>query len=181
MDARHIEAHDDALIAVTSEHPVNAPMLVASPDQRTWWGRRAADVVAHTATGLVTRVVHEGNSILEIWKDDRSRRWSTRRILLWAWTGLGFWVIRSEVTARVYVVGDKIIHPHFLSNAWIQAWMVTEGAFVVAVFGPVVADYLKNAAPAITAIATGLRDRVIDPVLVRDPRMPSMYDDERDD
>lgn len=179
MDAQHIEANDDALIAVTSEHAV-APMYVAAPSPKEWWGRRAADVVAHTATGIVTTVIHEANNILDIWKDDRSRRWSTRRILLWVWTGLGFWMMRREVLAKVYVVRETIIQPHPLNNAWIQAWMVTEGAFIVAVFGPVMVDYFKNVAPAVTAIGGALRDRVIDPVLVRDPRLPSMYDDERD-
>lgn len=120
-------------------------------------GRRATDWVIRAAG----RVYRSAGNILEIWKDERLR-WSTRRILLWAWTGLGFWALRHEVVARVYVVNDTIITPHFLSNAWIQAWTLVETAFIVAVFGPVVADYLKNAAPAIASISSAVRDAIKD-------------------
>lgn len=175
MDARELAAHDEALVAaVTGEHPAPATGTESEP-----FGRRATDYITHAASGLVTRVVQEGGNILGIWKDERGY-WSTRRILLWIWTGLGFWAIVREVVGRAYVVRDTIIQPHPLNNAWIQAWMVTEGAFIVAVFGPVMVDYFKNAAPAMSAIGSALRDRVIDPI-VRDPRLPSMLDDERAD
>lgn len=125
-------------------------------------GRRAIDWVFMP----LAFAVKQASNIFDIWKDDRSHRWSTRRILLWCWTGLGFYAIWLEITARVYIVHETIIQPHPLNNAWIQAWSVTEGAFIVAVFGPVVVDYFKNAAPAMTAIGGAVRDRVIEPVVL---------------
>jgi hypothetical protein len=131
-------------------------------------GRRSTDWVKR----VISLVLRQSSSIFDIWKDERGH-WSTRRILLWAWTGLGWWAITREITAKVYVVtkmnGEQvIINPHFLNNAWVQAWMITEGAFIVAVFGPVVADYLKNAAPAIAAIGAAVRDSL--PAVVKERR-----------
>lgn len=133
-------------------------------EMATRQGRRATDWVIQLYRGARANTL----AIFQIWKDERGY-WSTRRILLWIWTILGAWVIYREVTARVYVVRETIITPHFLSNAWIQAWAITEGAFIVAVFGPVVADYLKNAAPALTAISTALRERAAE---VAGPKLP---------
>lgn len=154
--------HDEKLIAsATAERPiVAAPPVSAAATDSVPFGRRASDF----ATGVVTRVYEEASGIAAIWKDERGR-WSTRRILLWAWTFLGAWSIWLEMTAKVYVVRNTIITPHFLNNAWISAWSVTEGALIVAVFGPVMIDYFKNAAPAMTAIGGALRDRAIDPVV----------------
>lgn len=170
MELHELAAHDEALVAAaTAERPVVVPPVHLTGDQ----------VVAKRVTEVATRVYFFTNNILSIWKDERNQ-WSTRRILLWVWTFLGFWAIVREVTGRVYVIRETIIQPHPLNNAWIQAWMVTEGAFIVAVFGPVMIDYFKNAAPAVTAIGSALRDRVIEPVR-RDPRLPSITDDERHD
>lgn len=110
----------------------------------------------------LTFAVKQASGIAEIFKDERGA-WSTRRILLWVWTFLGAWCIWVEVTARAYVVMDTIVTPHMLSNGWVQAWTVTEGAFIVAVFGPVVADYLKNATPSISAISGAIRNNVSPP------------------
>lgn len=131
-------------------------------------GRRAVDWVF---VPLVF-AAKQASNIFQIWKDERGA-WSTRRILLWFWTILGAWALWTEVTARVYVVNETIITPRFLSNAWIQAWMVTEGAFIVAVFGPVVADYLKNAAPSITAIGTAIREKITDAQPTGTPAKPA--------
>jgi hypothetical protein len=157
MKADELARHDEALVAAAT-----AEYAVVAPGESKPIGRRATDVVSHAVAGLVTRVFMQTNSIFNIWKDERGY-WSTRRILLWFWTGLGFWAIWREVTARVYIVNETIIHPHFLGNAWIQTWMIVEGAFIAAVFGPVMVDYFKNAAPAMTAIGGALRDNVIEP------------------
>lgn len=154
MEARELAQHDvDLVAAATAEHSVVLPPV--SGDAQ----------VEKVVTGIVGRVIVQTNSVLNIWKDERGM-WSTRRILLWVWTWFGLWVMRLEVVARVYVTNGVVVQPHPLNNAWIQAWQITEGALIVAVFGPVMIDYFKNAAPAMTAISGALRDRITDPKVI---------------
>lgn len=153
MEARELAQHDvDLVAAATAEHSVVLPPV--SGDAK----------VEKVVAGLVTRVYVRTTNFLNIWKDERGN-WSTRRILLWTWTLFGLWVMRLEVVARVYIINGTIVQPHPLNNAWIQAWQITEGALIVAVFGPVMVDYFRNAAPAMTAIGGALRDKIIDPIV----------------
>lgn len=125
-------------------------------------GRRANDWVFRP----LMFAIKQANGILDIWKDDRSHRWSTRRILLWIWTWLGANAIWMETHAKVYLIGGTVITPHPLNNAWIQAWAACEGSFIVAVFGPVMIDYWKNMAPAVTAMGAAVRDKIVEPIVL---------------
>jgi hypothetical protein len=161
-----VEVPDEAPPPPQTE--VEATVITAEYSVPEKIGRRSTDWVKR----IVKLVLSQSTSILDIWKDERGH-WSTRRLLLWGWTIFGMWLMHLEATARVYLVTkangeQEVITPHFLNNAWIQAWMITEGALIVAVFGPVVADYLKNAAPALAAIGAAARDSL--PAVVKERR-----------
>jgi hypothetical protein len=81
----------------------------------------------------------------------------------------------AEATRRALAWAHELGHCGVpISNAAWQAWAIAFGACSVAVFGPKMIEFWKTASGALTAIGAAVRD-------ARDPREPSIKDDETRD